>query len=262
MSATKQISQDYCLLIAICKDDNSDDAFERKLQKAFKDSYVGMDELKKAATACAQQCCIVITNDHSWLISQLKKEYDKVKSGTFFIVSTHSAPAIIKGRVNKIIHHIVQPDTPYSSAQEALKAVKRAKRLQEKAVDHFLKNKLKKQFAPEQSNRAFLENLNKLIKRYHADSNLRTTFLAEKMGISQSTLERRCHKITQKKPNHILLEYRLAQAHKYSTQSLMPFAKIAKICGFGSAAYFSVRFTDYFKIKPSQARVQAQSKAS
>jgi AraC-like DNA-binding protein len=262
MSAAKHILLEYCLLIAFNKHDESCDFLEQKLVKTFPESFTGMDELKEAANSCSQKTCIVLTNDNVWLKNVLKQEYDKIQLGTFFIVSTDHTGFEATGRLMKLVDNIIQPANQTTSLKDALKFLRKGKKQQEKVVKAFLKRKLQKKIAPELANSAFLEKLNKLFKLHYSNSDLRTTFLAEKMGISQSTLERKCLKITQKKPNQLLLEYRLAVAYKLSTQTLIPFSRIAQQCGFGSASYFSVRFTDFFRVKPSQARMQARLKAS
>lgn len=262
MSEAKHIVLEYCLLIALNKNNQSSNLLEQKLVKAFPESFTGIEELQVAANSCSQKTCIVLTNDNVWLKNVLKRAYDKVQHGTFFIVSTDITEFEATGRLMKVVDNIIQPSNQLTSMKDAFKILRKGKKLQEKAVKNFLKRKLQKELAPEQANIAFMEKLNKLFKLYYGNSDLRTTFLAQKMGISQSTLERRCLKITQKKPNQLLLEYRLSAAYNLSTQTLLPFSSIAQQCGFGSASYFSVRFTDYYKIKPSQARLQARSKAS
>lgn len=262
MSAAKHIALEYCTLIAIQKNDNFSDQLEQALVKHYPDGFIGIESLREVANACSQKTCIVLTNDNVWLKEMLKQEYEKIKQGTFFIVSTDNRTFVPKGPLKKLVNNIIQPETPIISIKNKLKFLKTGKNQQNKMVTAFLKRKLQKELAPELENVAFLESLNKLLDLYYSNAELRTTFLAEKMGISQSTLERKCLKITQKKPNHLLLEYRLAVAYKLSTQTLIPFSRIARQCGFGSASYFSVRFTDFFRVKPSQARMQARLKAS
>ncbi len=262
MSAAKHIVLEYCLLIALNKNDHSSNLLEQKLVTAFPESFTTIEELTEAARSCSQKTCIVLTNDNAWLKTVLKKAYDQVQHGIFFIVSTDHSNFEATDRLMKLVDNIIQPEKPTTSLKDSLKFLRKGKKQQEKAVKSYLKRKIQQELAPEQANGVFLEKLNKLFKLYYSNSDLRTTFLAQKMGISQSTLERKCLKITQKKPNHLLLEYRLAIAYKLSTQTLIPFSRIAQQCGFGSASYFSVRFTDFFRVKPSQARMQARLKAS
>lgn len=115
---------------------------------------------------------------------------------------------------------------------------------------------------PEQERLAFLDKLNHVYALYFTDSKLRTPFVAEQMGISVSTLERKCEKFTNQLPGQLLTRFRLDKAREMVKSTRMHMSAIARQTGFTSSSYFSVRYTEYFGQTPSQTRNQHHKQAS
>ena len=179
-----------------------------------------------------------------------------MKKARFFVVHINEYPFEAVGSFKNNIQHYIQIELFGKSKTEVLTELKSALRMTKKSVRHFMKSQMIAASNKSSKNPDFLALFYKLLKAKYGQQDLRTTTIAAAMGISQSTLERHCIKLTGKKPNLLISEFRLNRAYELCELTTMPFTQIAKICGFGSSSYFSVRFSEYFRTKPSHVRLR------
>lgn len=235
MSVSKHLVQEFCLLFALNKAHKSDEKLERTLLKKVTGTCYNFDQLAEASRNCSQHICIAVTNDLKWFFENLKRNMPTVENGTFFVVSTDSSPYKVPALLKKHIEQVHQLEITDFSRANLIKQIKVGIRRMKKEVARHLKAKIAQEALNEPlADTRFLEAFMSILSEHYHTKTLRTTFIAKSLGISQSTLERRCFKLTGKQPNQLLLEYRLSKAYLLCEQSLMPFADISKKCGFGS----------------------------
>lgn len=258
MSVAKQIPQDHCLLLALNENTLDGTSGLKLIRKKFPKAYHDVSQLMEQSNVCAQNVCLVVTDNTPLLLKSLKENYDTIKKGAFFLISIDLESFKVKGTIKKLIvqHRIL--NIQGLNLEETLALIDSNIRVLKKEVKIFLRKNMLQGPNSKISSVDFLAKFNALLKKYYSNPKLRTPLLAEKLGISQSTLERRCIKLTGKNPNHILLEFRLSRAYELAAHTRTNFSQIASLCGFGSASYFSVRFTEFYKLKPSHVRMQFQ----
>lgn len=262
MSVAKHIPQDHCLLFAIYQNSQDDTFRLQQLLKKFPKAYQDVGQLLAGPGHCAQNTCIVVTNNSPLLLKGLKEKIELLKKESFFLLSIDAHPFKLKGPAKKLIKQNRLLNLSGLNLKDSITQIKRELKALKKEVNRHLKVNVQLSQKGATLSIDFLHKFNTLLKKYHTDPKLRTPFLAEKLGISQSTLERRCLKLTGKKPNHILLEFRLSRAYELAAHTRTNFSEIATLCGFGSASYFSVRFTEFYKLKPSHVRLESQRRTA
>lgn len=109
---------------------------------------------------------------------------------------------------------------------------------------------------------AFCQKFKQMIRQHFQQPDFKTTDMAHIMGSSVSTLERKCLQYFEKPPKWLLMDYRLEYARKLVLETTKPLSTIACSCGFSSASYFSVKFTEKFNVSASQMRIQYHKMAS
>lgn len=96
-----------------------------------------------------------------------------------------------------------------------------------------------------------LEQLNTIIKNHFQDPELSIHQIAKKMGISISTLERKCLLLTGMRPRAYLNEHRMLHAYQCISNANCNIQEASEKSGYTNSSYFSIKFTARFKIKPS-----------
>ena len=81
---------------------------------------------------------------------------------------------------------------------------------------------------------------------------LNTAYLAERMSVSTSQLNRKMNGITGKSTLSYILHVKLNKAKKMLQETSLPMSEVAHECGFYDANYFSRIFKKEFGISPSQ----------
>jgi len=99
-----------------------------------------------------------------------------------------------------------------------------------------------------------LERLTQIILENLDNENFGGAELAVHAGMSVSTLNRRLNKITSKPTSQFIREIRLKKAMELLMQDTDTAAEIAYKVGFGSPAYFSKCFHDFYGFPPGEAR--------
>ncbi len=97
----------------------------------------------------------------------------------------------------------------------------------------------------------FLHALNAIIKEKFTQSDLSVHDLANELGLSISTLERKSLQLTGMRPKAYLNEHRLLFAYQYITNTNCSIMEASRKSGFASSSYFSVKFMSRFKMRPS-----------
>lgn len=103
----------------------------------------------------------------------------------------------------------------------------------------------------EQSNARFIERLNLLINKSITNKRFSINDMAYQLGISISTLERKCSILFNMPPKSYLAEVRLLKAYKLLESGEYGVSKVCELCGFSSSSYFSTKFLNRFNVKPS-----------
>jgi TolB-like protein/AraC-like DNA-binding protein/Tfp pilus assembly protein PilF len=98
-----------------------------------------------------------------------------------------------------------------------------------------------------------VERLTQITLENLENENFGGTELAVHAGMSISTLNRRLHKITSKPTCQFIREIRLKKAMELLMQETDTSAEIAYKVGFGSPAYFSKCFHDFYGFPPGEA---------
>ncbi|MBW6478406.1 MAG: helix-turn-helix domain-containing protein [Bacteroidales bacterium] len=99
-----------------------------------------------------------------------------------------------------------------------------------------------------------LERLTQITLENLENENFGGTELALHAGMSISTLNRRLHKITSKPTSLFIREIRLKKAMELLMQQTDTAAEVAWKVGFGSPAYFSKCFHDFYGFPPGEVR--------
>lgn len=103
-----------------------------------------------------------------------------------------------------------------------------------------------------QTDHGLLEKLNTVIKDNYINPQLSVHWLANKLEISVSTLERKCLQLTGLRPKAYLSEFRLLQAYQQLAYENSSIQEASQRNGFANTSYFSVKFVARFGIKPSE----------
>lgn len=99
--------------------------------------------------------------------------------------------------------------------------------------------------------RDFVTALNAIIKEKFTQSDLSVHDIAKELGLSISTLERKCLQLTGMRPKAYLNEHRLLFAYQCINDENYSISEASQRSGFASSSYFSVKFTARFNMRPS-----------
>jgi TolB-like protein/AraC-like DNA-binding protein/Tfp pilus assembly protein PilF len=114
--------------------------------------------------------------------------------------------------------------------------------------------KIRDMIAGTGNEKELLEKLTRITLENLENENFGGTELAVHAGMSISTLNRRLQKITSKPTNQFIREIRLKKAMELLKQDTDTAAEIAYKVGFGSPAYFSKCFHDFYGFPPGEVR--------
>ncbi|HKI88856.1 MAG TPA: helix-turn-helix domain-containing protein, partial [Draconibacterium sp.] len=116
------------------------------------------------------------------------------------------------------------------------------------------KNTMNLTYLPEQE---FLSKLKEIIFTNLEKESFGVKDLAREAGVSSSMLRRRFHRNSEKSLSQFIREVRLQQALELLQKEDLTAAEIAYKVGFGSPAYFSTCFHDYFGFTPGEAKTKS-----
>lgn len=77
---------------------------------------------------------------------------------------------------------------------------------------------------------------------------------ADQLGINKSTLSRRFQKQNGQKFSELLIRIRIREANRLMKETDITLDEVARLCGFGTASYFSAVYKKYEKLTPSDFR--------
>ncbi len=98
--------------------------------------------------------------------------------------------------------------------------------------------------------REFIQNLTKIIEANLANEKFGPDDLAREVGMSHSHLHRQLKSVTNQNPSQFIREIRLKKAKELLLNGDLTVAEISYLVGFGSPAYFSRCFHEYFGVAP------------
>lgn len=101
------------------------------------------------------------------------------------------------------------------------------------------------------ANLKFLQTITNIIHSEISNTELNSTFLADKMAMSISQLSRKIHGITGYSTMSYVLQLKLNKAKKMLADTNIPVTEVSDACGFYDASYFSRVFKKEFGISPS-----------
>lgn len=98
----------------------------------------------------------------------------------------------------------------------------------------------------------FLTNLNALIEENFANPDFNVAFIADRLGMSRSTLYAKIKSLADVTPNELIQIARLKKAAALLAENKYSINEISFMVGFGGSSYFSRCFYRQFGIKPAQ----------
>ena len=101
------------------------------------------------------------------------------------------------------------------------------------------------------ANLKLLQTITNIIHSEISNTELNSTFLADKMAMSISQLSRKIHGITGYSTMSYVLQLKLNKAKKMLADTNIPVTEVSDACGFYDASYFSRMFKKEFGISPS-----------
>lgn len=260
MPKTASIPVSYCVFLHPCNSQDFWIGLYHKIRKKYNAVELTDESISLALEHCNNHYGIFLTQDAPKLLAFLHRFNHELANAKIWIINFGEyAQTVIPEYVISIksisLNHTLLP-LAFKETKKEIKGI---------LVDirkHMTKAIKAQITTPEQQQMVFLEKLWQVFATHYSNHKLRTPFIAAQLGISVSTLERKCEKITGKLPGQLLTKYRLEKAKELVLSSSMRMSSIALQTGFGSSSYFSVRFTEYFGLTPSQCKNQRQKKAS
>lgn len=102
--------------------------------------------------------------------------------------------------------------------------------------------------------RDFLNRLTSIVHSRLADKDLNADFIADKMCMSRTQLNRKIRAITDYTATTYILRIRMEKAGRLLSSTEQPIGDIAMACGFEDTSYFTRVFKQMFNVTPSQYR--------
>lgn len=102
--------------------------------------------------------------------------------------------------------------------------------------------------------RDFLNRLTSIIHSHLAHKNLNADFIADKMCMSRTQLNRKIRSITDYTATTYILQIRMEKAKRLLVSTEQAIGDIATTCGFEDTSYFTRVFKQMFNVTPSQYR--------
>lgn len=260
MSKPASLHISFCVFVHHQNNQPHLGALYQRISVKFNALELTSENLSHAITHCNNHYGLFITHDAKKLLTQLKPFSKSLNQAKIWILSLD--PALPENKPSFVVslkNIGLASQKPQALIQEIKPAIKQA--LAE--MRQFLANEIRlQQPSPEQQRLTFIDTLNNIFAQHHANSKLRTHFIAAQLGISVSTLERKCEKMAGKLPGQLLTEYRLEQARQLILTTRLQMSAIAHQTGFASSSYFSVRYVQQFGQTPTQTRNQLNKHAS
>ena len=104
-------------------------------------------------------------------------------------------------------------------------------------------------YSPE---RRFLVDLEKLIKDNLANPDLNVQFLADKLGMSRSSLFNKVKTLLAVTPNELIQAIRLSTAARLLQERKYRISEVSEMTGFSSSSYFAKCFQKQYGMKPAE----------
>jgi len=109
-------------------------------------------------------------------------------------------------------------------------------------------------------NTSFIKRLTELVEQNLTNENFGPEDLAEKMGMSHSTLHRKLKEISNQTISQFIREIRLNKAKDLLLSEEITISEIAYKVGFGSPTYFNKCFHELFGVAPGEFKKQELQK--
>ena len=103
-------------------------------------------------------------------------------------------------------------------------------------------------------NNAFMEKVRKIIVHDISSANMNSSFIADKMNLSQRQLNRKVKSVIGIDTASLIRDVRISEAKEMLTTTDDPVTEIAEKCGFDSGSYFSKIFKQYTSLTPTEYR--------
>ena len=100
--------------------------------------------------------------------------------------------------------------------------------------------------------RRFLVDLEKLIKDNLANPDLNVQFLADKLGMSRSSLFNKVKTLLAVTPNELIQAIRLSTAARLLQERKYRISEVSEMTGFSSSSYFAKCFQKQYGMKPAE----------
>lgn len=110
------------------------------------------------------------------------------------------------------------------------------------------------------NDRDYINQLGNIVKRNMASGKLQIEDIANEMGTSKSTLNRKIRLLTGASTSAYILQIRIDEACRLLSETEMSIGEISVLCGFESLSYFSRVFHQNIAMTPSEYRQKETSK--
>lgn len=105
-----------------------------------------------------------------------------------------------------------------------------------------------------QGDRGFIEQTYTILRQRYTDADFAITSLAEELGMSRRSVQRKIKALTGRTPLQLITEYRLKQAAKLLRNTTTSITEVAYESGFGDLSHFYRLFKKQYDKNPSQYR--------
>ncbi len=260
MSKPALLQISYCVLLHEQNDSSVLTLAYDRIRQKYEAQNLSAETILPVLAHCNSHYGLCVTSNAHALLSLLKPFSKELHQAKIWIINLGEAPA---ENLPGYIEELKTLDTSNSKLTGIIKSLKAEIKLAIGEMRKHLAAEITAQKpTTEQQDVVFINRLNHVFEAHYQDNDLRTSFIAKALGISVSTLERKCEKLTGKLPNQLLTQFRLEKARQLITSTRLRMSDIAQQTGFTSSSYFSVRYGEYFGQTPSQSRYLHHKKAS
>lgn len=248
----KNIPLRTCVYLVETPSQPFDDVIHQQLVGAYAAKIVALKDLQLALSQCPNEHIVMVAYSYERTKAALKNLDKSIRDRhELHLIYQHIKPDALPSKYFRSTEQMPSGATPKAQ----LKGLTR--------IIHAKFNDILKQITLQhrESLRSTLKNpeyfknrFELLVAAHHNKHAFSTASMAKMLEISVSTLERKVKEHYQTLPKQFLLEYRLQKAKQLLGYSSKKVQEISPLCGFKSASYFSVRFTDRFGLSPTQLR--------
>ena len=188
------------------------------------------------------EMCSILHND---------KQYNHIP--ILFVSACTEESRRLSGYMNGAIDYITKPFNKNELLIKLSNILKVRQEQQRRYIEQFQTNTKNTETIQEEVN-PFVEQFMSVMEECYAESQVSVELLAQKMNVSQSTLNRKLRTLTSQSPITLLTEFRLNKANEIlkKVNNIHSISDICYMVGFNDPSYFTRKYKEYFGHTPSQ----------